>query len=105
MTIVNSWNEWDQLRHVIVGIADKANIPPMEPALEPKISEIRPGANLANTKLSDANLSGANLIRVDLGDADLFDANLSGISATNHRGCPRFLPSGWVCENNTLIQR
>ena len=39
MTIVNSWNEWDQLKHVIVGVADKANIPPMEPALEPKISE------------------------------------------------------------------
>jgi len=38
-TIVNSWNEWDQLKHVIVGTADKANIPPMEPALEPKISE------------------------------------------------------------------
>ncbi len=78
--------------------------------LEPKISEIRSGANLAHTNLSDnnllgANLSGANLIRVDLGYADLFDANLSGISATNLRGCPRFLPSGWVCENNTLIQR
>ena len=38
-TIINSWNEWDQLRHVIVGTADNANIPPMEPALEPKISE------------------------------------------------------------------
>ena len=38
-TIINSWNEWDQLRHVIVGTANKANIPPMEPALEPKISE------------------------------------------------------------------
>jgi len=37
--VVNSWNEWDQLKHVIVGTADKANIPPMEPALEPKISE------------------------------------------------------------------
>ena len=38
-TIINSWNEWDQLKHVIVGTADNANIPPMEPALEPKISE------------------------------------------------------------------
>ena len=38
-SVVNSWNEWDQLKHVIVGTADKANIPPMEPALEPKISE------------------------------------------------------------------
>ena len=24
-TIINSWNEWDQLRHVIVGTADNAN--------------------------------------------------------------------------------
>ena len=39
MKIVNSWNEWDQLKHVIVGVADEANIPPMEPALEPKISK------------------------------------------------------------------
>ena len=39
MKIVNSWNEWDQLKHVIVGVADKSNIPPMEPALEPKLSD------------------------------------------------------------------
>ena len=37
-TVVNSWNEWDKLKHVIVGVADSANVPPMEPALEPKIS-------------------------------------------------------------------
>ena len=40
MTIVNSWNEWDPLRHVIVGTVENANVPPMEPALEPKISKI-----------------------------------------------------------------
>ena len=39
MTIVNSWNEWDQLKHVIVGKVDYANVPPMEPALKPKISK------------------------------------------------------------------
>ena len=39
MTIVNSWNEWDQLKHVIVGVADNSNIPPMEPALEPKLNK------------------------------------------------------------------
>ena len=39
MTIVNSWNEWDPLKHVIVGKVDNANVPPMEPALEPKISK------------------------------------------------------------------
>ena len=30
MTIVNSWNEWDQLKHVIVGVAENSNIPPMK---------------------------------------------------------------------------
>ncbi len=39
MTIVNSWNEWDQLKHVIVGVAENSNIPPMEPALEPKLTK------------------------------------------------------------------
>ena len=39
MTIVNSWNEWDPLKHVIVGTVEQSNIPPMEPALEPKISK------------------------------------------------------------------
>ena len=39
MTIVNSWNEWDQLKHVIVGVADNSNIPPMETALEPKLNK------------------------------------------------------------------
>ena len=27
-TIVNSWNEWDDLKHVIVGRADNCHIPP-----------------------------------------------------------------------------
>src|SRR5688572_27016531 len=35
--IVNSWNEWDPLRRVIVGKADGAFIPPPEPALECKV--------------------------------------------------------------------
>ena len=39
MTIVNSWNEWDTLKHVIVGTVENSNIPPMEPALKPKISK------------------------------------------------------------------
>ena len=38
-TIVNSWNEWDPLRHVIVGRADNCHIPPEEPALEAKVPE------------------------------------------------------------------
>ena len=56
---------------------------------------IKPGADLSNADLRGADLRGA----------DLSGANLSGITATNLQGCPRSLPSGWVCENNSLIQR
>ncbi len=38
-TIVSSWNEWDRLRHVIVGRADGGCIPPPEPALDAKVPE------------------------------------------------------------------
>ena len=38
-TVVNSWNEWDPLKHVIVGKADNCHIPPEEPALEAKVPE------------------------------------------------------------------
>ena len=38
-TIVNSWNEWDPLKHVIVGVADGTHIPPAEPALDAKVPE------------------------------------------------------------------
>jgi len=36
-TIVNSWNEWDSLKHVIIGVEDCCCIPPSEPASECKI--------------------------------------------------------------------
>ena len=36
---VNSWNEWDPLRHVIVGKADGSCIPAPEPALDAKVPE------------------------------------------------------------------
>ncbi len=36
-TVVNSWNEWDPLKHIIVGRADSCCIPPPEPACECKI--------------------------------------------------------------------
>ena len=38
-TVVNSWNEWDPLRHVIVGRATDCHIPPPEPAIEAKVPE------------------------------------------------------------------
>ena len=37
--IVNSWNEWDPLKHVIVGRADGTCIPAPEPALDAKVNE------------------------------------------------------------------
>ena len=36
-TVVNSWNDFDPLEHVIVGRADFTCIPPAEPATEAKI--------------------------------------------------------------------
>ena len=38
-TVVNSWNEWDPLKHVIVGRADGSCIPAPEPALDAKVPE------------------------------------------------------------------
>ena len=38
-TTVNSWNEWDPLKHIIVGVADGSCIPPSEPALDAKVPE------------------------------------------------------------------
>ncbi len=37
--IVNSWNEWDPLKHIIVGRADDCHIPPPEPAVECKVPQ------------------------------------------------------------------
>jgi glycine amidinotransferase len=36
-TVVNSWNEWDPLKHIIVGVPDGCCIPPPEPASTPEI--------------------------------------------------------------------
>ena len=38
-TIVNSWNEWDPLKHVIIGKADGCCIPAPEPALDAKVPQ------------------------------------------------------------------
>lgn len=38
-TVVNSWNEWDPLKHIIVGRADGSCIPAPEPALDAKVPE------------------------------------------------------------------
>ena len=36
---VCSWNEWDPLKHVIIGVATGCHIPPPEPALDAKVPE------------------------------------------------------------------
>jgi len=33
-TVINSWNEWDPLKHVIVGVPDFACVAAPEPALQ-----------------------------------------------------------------------
>lgn len=38
-TIVSSWNEWDILEEVVVGIADNANYEPTEPGNHPKLRD------------------------------------------------------------------
>ena len=38
-TVVNSWNEWDPLKHIIIGKADYCCIPWPEPALDAKVPE------------------------------------------------------------------
>ena len=58
--------------------------------LELKERETRQGGNLFHKNQSCANLSGTIL---------------SGITAKNLGVCPISLPSGCVCENNSLVQR
>ena len=73
--------------------------------LEPRNHDMKPGGNLSHTNLRNKTLNKRDLSRANLSRADLSKANLSGITANNLRVCPRSLPSGWVCENNSLIQR
>ena len=49
-TIVNSWNEWDPLKHVIVGRANGTCIPAPEPAIDAKVPDFPvSGADLIAT--------------------------------------------------------
>lgn len=36
-SLVNSWNEWDPLREIVVGVADNANFEPNEPGYRPAL--------------------------------------------------------------------
>jgi len=76
-TVVCSWNEWDPLKHVIVGRADNCHIPAPEPAFNAKVPDDsdmrglcgrRPQETIdkANYLLGQfADLLGARGIRVD----------------------------------------
>ena len=55
--IVNSWNEWDPLKHVIVGRADGSCIPAPEPALDAKVPDIE-----ADEEFKKLNLNFNNMI-------------------------------------------
>ena len=59
-TIVNSWNDWDPLKHVIVGVADNCMIPPLETAVDPKIEIGSPMRELAGTPRSKEAIEKAN---------------------------------------------
>ena len=50
--IVSSWNEWDPLEEVVVGIADGSAVPPLHPAEEAKIFHLPHTKN--NVGLRDA---------------------------------------------------
>ena len=52
--IVNSWNEWDPLKHVIVGKADGTCIPAPEPALDAKVPEDSDMKNQFGLRTKDA---------------------------------------------------
>ena len=61
-------------------------------------------ANLSNANLKDADLSGADLSGAELRLANLMGANLTDVIAEDLRSCPIFLPVGWVCEDDSLIE-
>lgn len=58
--IVNSWNEWGPLKHVILGKADNVMIPPIEPALDAKIPEDGEMRDLAGQPRSEKDVKKAN---------------------------------------------
>lgn len=58
--VVNSWNEWDPLKHVILGKADNVMFPPIEPALDAKIHEGSEMRDLAGQPRSEEDVKKAN---------------------------------------------
>jgi len=67
-TVVCSWNEWDPLEHVIVGRADGAMIPPLEPAVDAKVPPASEMRALAATPRSAESVAKANRQLDDFAD-------------------------------------
>lgn len=68
MKIVNSWNDFDPLKHVIVGRADNTCIPPSEPASKAKVPLDSPMRGMTGPRPLDtvekANAQLDNLVKV-----------------------------------------
>src|SRR6266545_4978467 len=58
-SIVNSWNEWDPLEEVVVGIADSACFEPSEPACRPVVRNA-PGRNFPSGPKAAETIAAAN---------------------------------------------
>eukprot|EP00940_MAST-03C_sp_MAST-3C-sp2_P000743 g743.t1 len=58
--LVSSWNEWDTLEEVVVGIADGSAIPPLHPAEEAKIFHLSNTKDVAGTLRSSQKIEAAN---------------------------------------------
>ena len=52
----------------------------------------------------NADLRGTNLNGANLKNANLMGATLQEGNYKNLKNCPKHLPSGWVCENKSLIK-
>ena len=79
-TVVNSWNEWDPLKHVFVGRADDCHIPPEK-------SEVYQAEQM--DKL------GMEVVEVDLRDAYAFGGGLHCCTADVYRegACEDYFPN------------
>ncbi|MEJ2168700.1 MAG: serine/threonine protein kinase, partial [Desulfobacterales bacterium] len=67
-TVVNSWNDWDPLKHVIIGVADNCMTPPLETAVDPKLEVGSPMRQLAGTQRSKEAQEKANAQLDNLAD-------------------------------------
>ena len=58
--VVNRWNDFDPLEEVVLGIADDACFPPMEPACQSEFNDQHTSAQVMGTSVSDHRLKSAS---------------------------------------------